>query len=316
MSFRLFVSIFLPIYVFCAHPLDSGLSQAFSQRNHWNFKCVESPQLVSDGLTYWLESEVKIEESCTGKLEDLYIEIYKYLLNMLNKQKRIRPFLADFPLSTEQFSMKLIVHSKINGKKLRSTAALHHGILDLHIETVFGTESKQIPLLDIEKKLEGEKTVRTRSGVRYQIPEISTRTSPDLRRLLEGFCRKHALKIAVIGCADKEAHSSKAYQFVLYGHQRLDLQAARTLAKKCTEELLDLVKKKESFEVWKKMRDEQRLVGAAFRITFWNEEMDRPLAPQIAAIHVFGDSFHYFTADECQHLVPIYTESFQEKHKR
>ena len=48
----------------------------------------------------------------------------------------------------------------------------------------------------------------------------------------------------------------------------------------------------------------------AYRISFWDENIDRPVAPYIAEIRLFDGELSYFTADENQQLVLTFEEAF------
>ena len=48
----------------------------------------------------------------------------------------------------------------------------------------------------------------------------------------------------------------------------------------------------------------------AYRISFWDENIDRPVAPYIAEIRLLDGKLSYFTADENQQLVLVFEESF------
>ena len=56
-----------------ATPIDSELALSFSETNKWGVRCVEAPRLFTDGLTYWLDCEVKLQDRYLGKLENLYV---------------------------------------------------------------------------------------------------------------------------------------------------------------------------------------------------------------------------------------------------
>jgi hypothetical protein len=48
----------------------------------------------------------------------------------------------------------------------------------------------------------------------------------------------------------------------------------------------------------------------AYRISFWDENIDRPVAPYIAEIRLLDGKLSYFTADDNQQLVLVFEESF------
>ena len=49
-----------------------------------------------------------------------------------------------------------------------------------------------------------------------------------------------------------------------------------------------------------------------FRISFWDENIDRQIAPYIAEIRMFEGRLKYFTADDGQRLVLVYEESYDD----
>jgi hypothetical protein len=50
----------------------------------------------------------------------------------------------------------------------------------------------------------------------------------------------------------------------------------------------------------------------AFRISFWDENIDRQIAPYIAEIRLLDGKLKYYTADEGQRLELVYEETFDE----
>ena len=50
----------------------------------------------------------------------------------------------------------------------------------------------------------------------------------------------------------------------------------------------------------------------SFRISFWDENVDRQSAPYIAEIHLMDKKFSYFTSDDLQRLVLVREESFDD----
>jgi hypothetical protein len=124
------------------------------------------------------------------------------------------------------------------------------------------------------------------------------------------------------GTAGENERDSRAFDFVLGGGQCINLEEARKLAATCSKELLDFVRNDKECRIYLKERSEWK--GSkdpstfpeprhiAFRISFWDENVDRQPAPYIAEIRVIDEKFKYFTSDECQRLVLVHEETFDE----
>ena len=50
----------------------------------------------------------------------------------------------------------------------------------------------------------------------------------------------------------------------------------------------------------------------AFRISFWDENVDRQPSPYISEIRLLDGRFSYFTSDDLQRLVLVREESFDD----
>lgn len=100
---------------------------------------------------------------------------------------------------------------------------------------------------------------------------------------------------------------------------RLDEQA-RTLAASCSIELLEFVRKNQIWldylkdrSTWKCTKDRTSFPEPrhhAFRILFWDENVDRQPAPYIAEFRFIDEKFKYYTADDGQRLALVYEESY------
>ena len=112
------------------------------------------------------------------------------------------------------------------------------------------------------------------------------------------------------------------FNLILWGTARLTKDAARKLAAECVGEFLKFVQNdKRTLDYMgerskdKYMHDtatfpEARHIG--FRISFWDENMDRQIEPYIAEIRLHEGKLRYFTADDGQRLVLAHEETFDE----
>jgi hypothetical protein len=141
--------------------------------------------------------------------------------------------------------------------------------------------------------------------------------------LIKGFCAKNNLSITTVGTVGKHYFDSRALDFALRGSQTtLGIDQARALAARCNKELLSFAQTSQVYKDYIKERStwirepypsptpipEQ----FGYRISFWDENVDRPVAPYIAEIRLLDTRLTYFTADDNQQLVLTFEESFEE----
>lgn len=307
-----------------AGALNHDLRIAFQSQNH-QWVCSRPPALFQDGLTYWLEAQVDLKRTSLThtEFEKLYTEIYCQLLDSLNSQKAIRPYLASFPLTPETFFLTVSVESDMGKefKKSVSTASVRQGMLELDIETVFGREVQRKSLSEIEalKALSYPKVIRSARALHIRFPFVTQAPvygGEEKKATFDAavkICRKHKLEILTVGRIGKDRAQEKSYQAAFFGMTSLPLEKARKLAADCVEEFLRISKKEIPFSSLQKKKrfgnlDGQLLKDVAFRISFWTDSIDRVRAPAIAEIHFFDDEIEYFTANDNQQLVLVFKE--------
>jgi hypothetical protein len=169
---------------------------------------------------------------------------------------------------------------------------------------------------------------RKKADSKVKVPTYtrpSPRACPSVE-ILFGFEKKFAdangLKVVTSGTAGEHDRDSRAFDFVLCGWQCITLDKAKLLAATCSKELLDFVRNNQvcldymkDRSTWAGMDDRSTFPEPrhlAFRISFWDENIDRQPAPYIAEIRVVGEKFKYFTSDDDQRLVLVYEETFDE----
>jgi hypothetical protein len=257
------------------------------------------------------------------EFEKLYVEIYRELLSSINTYKPIRPYLSSFPITPDTFFLTLSVESMVEkeAKKCVSTASLRQGILELDIETLFGREVHRKPLQEVKafKEFMAPKVPRTSRMFRARYPYITQLPHGADKEKKATFdtalklCRKHALHILTLGSVGNDTSNSRPYQVALCSSASLSLEKARKMVATCVFEFLRVAKKEKPFSYWQKRRSQEEIIKEllkeiVFRISFWTDSIDRPLAPAIAEIRFFEGSCEYFTADDNQQLIKVFEE--------
>ena len=189
---------------------------------------------------------------------------------------------------------------------------------------------KKIPLSEATwlKEFFSSSVSRKMADHKVKVPTYD-RPSPQASAVVEavfGFVKKFAhangLEIVTTGNAGDHEGDSRGFNFVLCGGQCINLKEARKLAATCSKELLEFVRNDTECRTYLKRRS--TWIGSkdpstfpeprhtAFRISFWDENVDRQPAPYIDEIRVIGENFKYFTSDEGQRLVLVHEETFDE----
>jgi hypothetical protein len=98
------------------------------------------------------------------------------------------------------------------------------------------------------------------------------------------------------------------------------LEEARALSARCCKALLEFAHTNQEYKEFIKRRSTDKHVKYpsatpipeqfAFRISFWDENIDRQPQPYIAEIRLLDGGLSYFTANENQQLVLTFEEPF------
>jgi hypothetical protein len=311
---------------------QADLEKAVQKANHYGLVCEHQPTLFKDGLTYWLDTQVRLNRARIShkELQDLYSKIYKEMISAVNEQKTIRPYLAVFPLTPETFFVTVHVETDIgeDDRKAVSTARIRQDMLETDIETLSGRDVKRMPVREIEAlralytpTVKRDSTLkRSPRELQGLFPFIEHIVRDECREKKETFeiaaqlCRKYHLNILTLGSVGKDKSVDKLYQVALMGFGKMKLEEARLLVGECGERFLKAAKKNSPFSrnPNKKSQDqitELLLKEIAFRISFWDASIERPLAPAIAEIQCSDGICEYFTAADNQQLVLVFKEN-------
>ena len=136
------------------------------------------------------------------------------------------------------------------------------------------------------------------------------------------FCSDNGLSITTFGPVGKSHFDGRAFECALHGFQKLLLVAGKALATQWCRALLDFANTNRPYQEHVKKRSMHPYVKDssptpipeqfAFRISFWDENIDRPVAPYVAEIRLLDGRLSYFTADDNQQLVLAFEETFSQ----
>lgn len=305
-----------------------------------DYPCPRYPDISDNGLTYTFTIPICVmNESFTAPLDSipLFKAIYRDILDRLNSIRRIRPFLAEFPLTPASCDLYLTFRDKekhIRMPPYVQSIRLFHEVLEINPYRSFDKEKEalqkanvKLPAREVLQEFYTPTLPPKQPGPKPKIPPLTrlswrcdTAWGASRLRFLKRFCHAHGLEITIIGVAGSHAFDRKPFGFALRGSQRLSLDEARQLAATCSKELMAYAKNDPPLIEYMKKRGANPLFEdpatvaeprhCAFRISFWDEDIDRVQAPAIAEIRINGESFQYFTADEHQRLVLTLEETY------
>jgi hypothetical protein len=157
---------------------------------------------------------------------------------------------------------------------------------------------------------------------RYKVPVYEATYS-----LIKTFCEQNnliILDLSRILSTIFKCEKTSPLEFSARGAQTFSLKQGMDLAARCNKQLLSFSQTNQLYkDLIKKLYDHRSATSInpsphpipeqfVYRISFWDENVDRPVAPYIAEIRLFNGKLTYFTADENQQLVLAFEESFSE----
>ena len=321
--------------------LNNDLFQAVSVPNKWGYIVRISPDLSAHGLTFSLRvglSLRRVETTSCDEAEALFCELYPDLLDKFNSLRTIRPLLASFPLDPDSCQLDVMFvdeHGWAVSPPFLAGVSLEEGSLEFfrHVigkrppyETIATRKAREVLSL---KKLYQPSCHRTKASTPlqgFQFLQCSWKYDcPLLQReikALEKLCSQTNLALTAVGTVGKDYFDSRPIEFALHGTQQLTLKEAQNLAKTCLQCAFDHIKDNQPYRQWiekwtspgscQQIYFEPASDQIAFRINFWDENIDRPVAPYISEIRLLDNKLSYFTADENQCLVLAFEEDVDE----
>ena len=286
--------------------------------------------------------QINVKITSAEEAKRLFFKIYKDFIYIVNSTRSVRPFLANYPITPNDVFLGIGFDDE-NGKCLlppyicfigttpEQTLEIWYystkpeGALNHSFETIYEKPIRDIPELASLYAPELPTECATKPEIPTQTKLGLTQDSPlghaELK-FVHSFADKHDLHVLRTGFVGKTAFDQYPVQFALRGSQTLHLEEARNLGITCLKEALNFartdrgytkyMKERGADPFWKDPATVAEPRHIAFRISFWDECVDRVPSPYIAEIHVFGGKFTYFTSDEYQRLVLVHEETFDE----
>ena len=324
--------------------LDAEMLRTVLDGNRWGYKVLEigRPSLFDHGLTYWIEATVFFNNrtvSSVDEAEQLYVEVYRDFLHQMNSIRSIRPYLASFPLTPSTCRLSIcfddcagqvmrppffasIIMNKDRLNFLKYIEAEHAA--GSPCETVCSRSPRDVSGI---KELFVPSVPRSAVDPKPNIPRLiqlprrlQYPASNALFEYLQRWCLSSTLEITTVGPVGEGFFDIRPFEFALRGSQRLTLDEAKKFTGNFFQELLDFIRTDSRCVQYVKERgaraNEHRLSQTpipeqvGFRISFWDENIDRQSAPYIAEIRCFDGVFSYFTADENQSIMPVHEEKW------
>ena len=328
--------------------IDKDLSQAISVPNKWGYIVWEAPGVSDEGLTFSLGANIFVRGVRTISIEEataLLCNLYPSFLDKLNAVRSMRPLLASFPLDPDSCELSLGFvdeHDEAVRPPLLAGVSLDRGEISFYrrnthrkdgdgpYQTVATRKANDIPGLKrlYQPKCPRSKPSTTPMNFRFSRDHWKYNNPLSQEQIceLKDLCSKTLLAITAVGTVGKTYFDSRPFDFALRGTQRLNLKESRDLVSTCLQHTLEYIKNSQQHkELIKKWSSERRNYRPgldpasdqiAFRINFWDENIDRPVAPYIAEIRLLDDKLSYFTADENQCLVLVFEETVKDNLQR
>lgn len=325
--------------------LNKQLSDVFSQPNKWGYVFSDYPHMSQRGLTYRVEGWIEVPNlqfTTIEEAEKTYIILYDDFYRKMTSVRAIRPFLANFPFTPASLSLNVRFRDSkgdIRRSPYISSVTLWDGVLSFNQYGEPGKYGGDTPFEVKCKKLacdvQGLKEFYTTGSARNPIqkrevvpvfPIPSGSASTPFSRAAYGsvarFAQTNKLSFVMIGSVGEHSHDTRAINFALRGSQCMKLDEARKLGALCFQELFDFVckdlhclnyiKERSTWTCEKYPSSTPIVEHLAFRISFWDESVDRPSMPYIAQIWLLDGKIKYYTADEKQSLVLVHEETCAE----
>jgi len=161
---------------------------------------------------------------------------------------------------------------------------------------------------------------------KYKGPECEVKTAWFLDNCCESIAKKYHLTFHRFGNFTEE-WETYTYGFSFIGSQKLNLDQSRILGAQVFEKLFKILRTAPEIERYQQdqkeyykdaashppLTDKVELFQTRLKIAFWDENVDRPLPPNIAQILFIDNAFHYYEADpKTQSLRLVMKESYDD----
>ena len=327
--------------------LKKELQNFYSDPTHSFGSSFWCPSIKKTGLTYWIDAVVVLRDAkytSSIEVEKKFEEVMGNYLKKINSIPHIRPFLAQFPLQASDLSLSLefvdsehhhlqppfyqCVHT-LNDKLM---FVLYHPNFKNHFSRVIEKNMSYSPYL---KPYLNPPVERTYPAKEIKIP-IFKNVSDDpphwrsMTSFMNAFAQKYHLFPLTLIPVGETYCDLVSFGFAVWGKEQMTFEQAHLMAAKCARDFLHFIQTdkanvkfmKEVRSQWKRSDgtfDDPATVPEprhfAFRISLWDEGINRQPSPYIAEIQYYKGHFKYFTSDQGQRLVLVHEETFDDAMK-
>ncbi len=259
------------------------------------------------------------------------------MINVYNRIPEIRPYLKVFPISTNDLDLWLYyrIAPKIYQKPPYFCLVYIPSRQKPQVEFRKWTDPQQvsITLLPVFSTKEYTSIPGLKKYIEASVPREKNRlkksliADKDFERfepniyngsfypIINKLCSKYNLHISTLKHA---ALGQKSYREIAAGfwaqNKNMSLDEAKKFSREFINDFLGIIHNKKLIEKNNRKDDlvlkdlQQNLNWFCFRITFWDESLNRVEEPHIAQIQCQDGKILYFTADEGQRLQQIFEE--------
>ena len=321
--------------------LENEIRREFSKPNRWGYSVVFFPCMSRLGYTYSLDALIDIKGmrlKSIPEIEKLHAIIYGEVLSKLNSIRCIRPFLANFPLTPDSFSLSIgFVDERGNFFAPPYFTSICVDFKNLEFNQ-FIKDKLPVPFETILIKPIGEseglreffdcKVLRKSCAEKPNVPKVSYILScckPHHHSVFEfskAISAKNNLNFVDLDSLERQFGDFIPFEIAFWGNAQLTIDAARKLAVQFSSEFLKFVQNDNPCLAYMVERSTDKYIHddatfpeirhIGFRISFWDENIDRQIAPYIAEIRMFEGKLKYFTADDGQRLVLVHEETYDD----
>lgn len=141
----------------------------------------------------------------------------------------------------------------------------------------------------------------------------------ELEKFANILAQKHGMKLLLMGTGHlvDQRDTRKGFSFV--DGREMTIQQGRPIAVSMINAFWHKFNSDPLFETWMLLRESPRLFYSyafGMKISYWNKNYDRPLAPFLSQIRIIEDKINYYYASpKDQSLELIYTESIADAMK-
>ena len=324
--------------------LKKELQNFYSDPTHSFGSSFWCPSIKKTGLTYWIDAVVVFTDTkytSAIEAEKKFAEVMENYLKKLNSIPHIRPFLAHFPLRASDLSLSL---EFVDSQHHDLQPPFYQSVYTLNDKCMFGmflqNNRRQFQNV-IEKNMSYspylnsflnppvERTYPTKE-IKIPIFKNASDDPPHWRSMtsfMNAFAQEyHLFPLTLIPVGEKYC-DLVSFGFAVWGKEQMTLNQAHLMAAKCARDFLHFIQTdKANVKFMKEVRSQWKNSDGtfydpatipeprhfAFRISLWDEGINRQPSPYIAEIQYYKGRFKYFTSDEGQRLVLVHEETFDD----